>query len=63
MYTQIDRYVLSLVEHSSVDKTAWNIERVRQGKPASWNYIDGCMLVALLVFNASPMPEMHAIGY
>ena len=48
MYTQIDRYVLSLVEHSSVDKTAWNIERVRQGKPASWNYIDGCMLVALL---------------
>ncbi|MBR3873750.1 MAG: glycoside hydrolase family 88 protein [Clostridia bacterium] len=48
MYTQIDRYVLSLIEHSSVDKTAWNIERVRQGKPASWNYIDGCMLMALL---------------
>ena len=48
MYTQIDRYVLSLIEHSSVEKTAWNIERVRQGKPASWNYIDGCMLTTLL---------------
>jgi len=48
MYSQIDSYVRSLIERSSPEKTAWNIERVRQGKPASWNYIDGCMLLALL---------------
>lgn len=48
MYKKIDSYVLGLIEQSSPEKTAWNIERVRQGKPASWNYIDGCMLTALL---------------
>ena len=48
MYGKIDSYVLHLIEQSSPEKTAWNIERVRQGKPASWNYIDGCMLTALL---------------
>ncbi len=48
MYKKIDSYVLHLIEQSSPEKTAWNIERVRQGKPASWNYIDGCMLTALL---------------
>jgi len=48
MYRKIDSYVLGLIEKSSPEKTAWNIERVRQGKPASWNYIDGCMLTALL---------------
>lgn len=48
MYKKIDSFVLGLIEQSSPEKTAWNIERVRQGKPASWNYIDGCMLTALL---------------
>lgn len=48
MYKKINSYVLGLIEQSSPEKTAWNIERVRQGKPASWNYIDGCMLTALL---------------
>lgn len=48
MYKKIDSYVLGLIEQSSPEKTAWNIERARQGKPASWNYIDGCMLTALL---------------
>lgn len=47
-YTQIDSYVLHLIENSSPERTAWNIEKVRAGKPASWNYIDGCMLAALL---------------
>ena len=48
MYEKIDAYVLSLIEKSSPEYTAWNIESVRQGKPASWNYIDGCMITALL---------------
>lgn len=48
MYSKIDRYILQLIEQSSPERTAWNIERMRDGKPASWNYIDGCMLSALL---------------
>ena len=48
MYQKIDRYVLSLIEKSSPERTAWNIEKMRSGAPATWNYIDGCMLLSLL---------------
>ncbi|MBR3272081.1 MAG: glycoside hydrolase family 88 protein [Clostridia bacterium] len=48
MYEMIDRYIRSLIQKSSPDYTAWNMERVREGKPANWNYIDGCMLTSLL---------------
>ena len=48
MYEDIDRYVLSLIEKSTPEQTAWNIEKIRAGKPADWNYIDGCMITALL---------------
>ena len=48
MYEAIDRYVFSLIERSSPDRTAWNIEKMREGVPTNWNYIDGCMITALL---------------
>ena len=48
MYEMIDRYIQRLVAESSAERTAWNMERVREGKPANWNYIDGCMLNSLL---------------
>ena len=48
MYEAIDRYVFSLIEQSSPEYTAWNIERARDGVPTNWNYIDGCMITALL---------------
>ena len=48
MYEKIDAYVRRLIRESSPEHTVWNIEKVRQGKPASWNYIDGCMMTALL---------------
>lgn len=48
MYEKIEAYVRRLIRESSPEYTVWNIERVRQGKPASWNYIDGCMMNALL---------------
>ena len=51
MYTEIDAYIRRLVRESSPERTAWNMERVRQGKPAHWNYIDGCMLNALLTLS------------
>lgn len=48
MYEQIDRYIDRLLEGSAPNAPLWNIENIRQGKPAHWNYIDGCMITALL---------------
>ena len=48
MYEEIDAYVQRLILESTPERTVWNIEKVRQGKPSSWNYIDGCMITALL---------------
>ncbi len=48
MYENIERYVLEMVRQSTPERTVWNMEKLRQGKPASWNYIDGCMLTALV---------------
>ena len=51
-YKKIDDFVLRLVEESTPERTAWNMEKIREGKPASWNYIDGCMLTALTEMTA-----------
>lgn len=48
MYGQIDKYIDMLLERSTPDAPYWNIENIRHGKPAHWNYIDGCMITALL---------------
>ena len=48
MYRKIDSYIERLLDGSTPDKPLWNIESIRQGKPAHWNYIDGCMITALL---------------
>lgn len=48
MYARIDAYIDRLIRESTPDRTVWNIENIRMGKPASWNYIDGCMVTALL---------------
>ena len=48
MYEQIDAYILRLIQESTPERTVWNIEKLRQGKSADWNYIDGCMITALL---------------
>ena len=40
--------MLGLIERSSTEYTAWNIEKARRGESATWNYIDGCMLNCLL---------------
>ena len=47
-YDALDQYVHRLITQSSPDRTIWNVEKIRQGVPASWNYIDGCMMTALL---------------
>ena len=48
MYESIDKFIDRLIGASTPDKPFWNIESIRQGKPAQWNYIDGCMITALL---------------
>ena len=48
MYEKIDRYIDKLLDGSTPDAPLWNIESIRQGKKPGWNYIDGCMITALL---------------
>lgn len=48
MYQQIDAYIRRLIRESTPDRTIWNVEKLRKGAKGSWNYIDGCMMTALL---------------
>lgn len=48
MYGNIEKYIRRLLDGTTPDKPLWNIEKIRQGKPAVWNYIDGCIISALL---------------
>lgn len=44
-----EQYIDELLQKSTLDVPAWNIEKARAGatKPG-WNYIDGCMILALM---------------
>ena len=46
--TDLDRYIDRLVAESSPEYTAWNVEQHRGKAPVKWNYVDGCMMTALL---------------
>ena len=50
---KIEKYIDDLLEKSTPDRPIWNIEKILQGKKSTWNYIDGCMIKAIL--------EMYAI--
>lgn len=45
---RIEKYIEELMEKSTPDRPIWNIEKILQGKKANWNYIDGCMIKAIL---------------
>ncbi len=45
---EIERYVERILSESAPDRPLWNIEKIHQGKINGWNYIDGCMMIALL---------------
>jgi len=51
MYEEIDAYVRRLIRESTPERTVWNVETIREGKPVKWNYIDGCMMTALLAMS------------
>ena len=50
---RIEKYIEEIMEKSTPDRPIWNIEKIRMGKKADWDYIDGCMIKAIM--------EMHAI--
>lgn len=43
----IEKYINKLMEKSTPDRPVWNVEALR-GKKAAWNYVDGCMIKAIL---------------
>ena len=55
----IERYVQRIMEESAPDKPLWNIEKIHQGKINGWNYIDGCMMTALLNMYYFCDPDGH----
>ena len=46
--TVIDQYINDLMEKSTAEIPIWNIEKARTGEKSGWDYIDGCMIMALL---------------
>ncbi len=44
----LDEYVDFLLDKSDAEHPFWNIEKILQGKKNTWNYIDGCMITAVL---------------
>ena len=58
--SRIDAYVLRLIEESEPERTAWNLEKIREGKKVTWNYIDGCMLTALMELTSITGDERYA---
>lgn len=50
----IVKYIDEILERSTPEAPIWNIEKIKQGLKSKWNYIDGCMIKAVL--------EMYAIS-
>lgn len=44
----LDRYIDQLLENSSPQAPIWNIEKIKSGSKSSWNYVDGCMIKAII---------------
>ena len=42
------KYIDELLEKSTPEVPMWNIENFKKGKVSTWNYIDGCMIKAVL---------------
>ena len=46
-YSIIDRYIDRLIDDTTPEAPIWNIEYIKHGRKAAWNYIDGCMMTSL----------------
>ena len=45
---QIIAFFDTLLEHSTPDRPMWNVEHILENWQPKWNYIDGCMIKAVL---------------
>ena len=50
-YEELDRYVRRLIAESTPEYTVWNVEKCLRHEASSWNYIDGCMITALIAMS------------
>lgn len=58
-----ERYIDELIEKSTLDIPAWNIEKAKAGGKSGWNYIDGCMILALLeIYRATGEKKYYAFA-
>lgn len=48
MYEKIEKYIDLLIEKSTPEAPYWNVESKKFGREPKWNYVDGCMICALL---------------
>ena len=53
------KYIDGLLEKSTPDAPVWNIEKIKQGLKSKWNYIDGCMIKAVLQMYALTKEEKY----
>ena len=44
----LKNYIEELIDKSTPQRPIWNVEKLRSGAKGSWNYIDGCMIKAIL---------------
>lgn len=44
----LDNYINQLLEKSTPQAPVWNIEKIKSGEPSTWNYVDGCMIKAII---------------
>ena len=55
----IDQYIEELMTQSTAEIPVWNIEKAKAGKKSGWDYIDGCMIMALLEIYATTKEEKY----
>lgn len=60
MREMIEEYLLELIRRSTPQRTAWNVEKIREGAEVRWNYIDGCMLTALITMTGITGDDRYA---
>lgn len=53
------KYIDELLEKSTPQTPMWNIEKLKQGMNSTWNYIDGCMIKAVLAMYSITKDEKY----
>ena len=44
----LDRYIDQLIEQSTLNPPRMEHRKIREGSKSTWNYIDGCMIKAII---------------